>query len=229
MPSIATALAKTNLPKAADIITQHYQAIFDKNYPLIVPLRYAELLTELFVGMGDLAVPQLVKLAKQEERKMLYRLKQIRTPNSALALVGFLWDTNEVLANQAAWHLAEILPQTEIEEALCEYSFTEQQKKADYLDWVWSPFKESVNSALPIIMGRVAYLINQTPNERYIPYAETSHPIRLDPRLIIPLCAIENFTPKGLTFLWNKTADLLWDKTRSVERRKKSNKISYYR
>lgn len=220
LPSIATALAKTNLPKASDIIAQHYQEISDQNHPLTVSLRsepftnqlYAGWLPELFVGIGDLAVPPLVKLAKQEDRMMLYRLKQIRTPNSALALVGFLWDTKKVLANQAAWHLAEILPQPEIEEVFREYSLTEQQKKADYLDWVWSPFKEPVNSALPIIMGRIAYLINQTPDDKIsTPYKTFTDPrqLMLDPRLLIPLCVIENFTPKELNAQWDQTAESL--------------------
>jgi hypothetical protein len=230
LPSIATALAKTNLPKAADIISQHYQEISDQNNPLAIVLRsepfanqlYAEWLPELFVGMGDLAVPQLVNLAKQEDRMMLYRLKQIKTPNSALALVDFLWNSNEIFANQAAWHLAEILPQPEIEEVLREYDLiekvlreyylTEQQKKVDYLGWVWSPFKEPFNSALPIIMGRVAYLINQTPDDKISEPVKTitdPRQLMLDPRLLIPLCVIENFDPKGLTGQWDKTADSL--------------------
>ncbi|MFM7439013.1 MAG: NACHT domain-containing protein, partial [Snowella sp.] len=43
LASIATALAKTNLPKAADIIAQHYQDMSDHNHPLAISLRSEQL------------------------------------------------------------------------------------------------------------------------------------------------------------------------------------------
>jgi hypothetical protein len=73
-----------------------------------------------------------------------------------------------------------------VEAELRQYPLTEQQRKADRLDFVWIPFHEPSYSSLPVIAGRLAYLLDEAEPE-LIP----SVPLPLDPRLVIPLCAFK--------------------------------------
>jgi hypothetical protein len=126
-------------------------------------------------------------------------LRTIATPEAAVTLVPFLWNSslNEEVTYHSAWRLGELLFQSKIiEESLRTYRLTQVQKQPKYLlDWIWKPFSEPSDSALPIIAGRIAYLLNdiinrQNLNEpiahRFIP-----NPIpTIDPRLMIPICSI---------------------------------------
>lgn len=60
----------------------------------------------------------------------------------------------------AAWRLAALLHQPNVENVLRDYPLTEEQLRADKLDWIWEPFNEPANSALPIIAGRIAYFMD---------------------------------------------------------------------
>ena len=168
----ANALSFTNLPQAAKVLADQYADLTEVRAPL--------------VRMGDLVVPVLASLAEAGFVEAMDDLHAIGTSQAAEALVPLLWHADQSLAHRAAWRLVALLPQPNVENVLRDYKLTEEQRKADWLDWVWGPFDEPSNSALPIIAGRIAYLMDQAPLET----APTTPPV-LDPRVIIPLCSIK--------------------------------------
>ena len=185
----AIALSMTNLPQAAKVLANQYDSQADE-------------IRESLVRMGDLAIPELVSKAQEGYLEALNDLLAIATPDAANALVPFLWHDERELASLAAWNLATLMPQFDIEESLHNFPLTEEQRKADYLDWVWQPFPTPTNSALPIIAGRIAYLLKQAPLSA-IPTLEQN----LDPRVIIPLCAIELVNQGEFKNRWNSEGD----------------------
>ncbi|MFN6566892.1 NACHT domain-containing protein [Dendronalium sp. ChiSLP03b] len=166
----ANALSFTNLPDAAQVLANNYG-----NCP--------EARTAL-IRMGDLAVSALAYLVAGSTEAM-DDLLTIGTPDAAKALVPLLWKQDDRIAARAAWRLAALLHQPNVEDELRNYSLTEEQRRADKLDWIWQPFDESASSAVSLIAGRVAYLMEKAPIE----VAPTTPP-ELDPRLVIPLCSI---------------------------------------
>jgi len=164
----ANTLSLTNLPKAAELLANCYVDRTEVRSALI--------------RLGDLAVPKLEVLAQQRHLNALDDLQAIGTLQAAIKLVPFLWHEDNRLASRTALNLASLLPKSEIENTLREYPLTEEQRKADGLKWVWAPFNEPVNSSLPIIVGRIAHLINQVTEK-----GEVSFHSRLYPRIIIPL------------------------------------------
>ncbi len=165
------ALSFTNRPEAAQTLVKEYSQ---------------SEVRQALLRMGDLAVAPLTDLAAKGSEDALDALLAIGTANAAKAILPFLWETQADVAYKAAWRLAVLLEQPSIEAVLRNYSLTEEQRKAKWLDWIWQPFNEPQNSALPIIAGRIAYLISKSPDEA-IPKKQ----FQLDPRLVIPLCSIE--------------------------------------
>jgi hypothetical protein len=168
----ANALALTNLPQAAETLAQHAP-------------EHSEI-RPLLAQMGNLAVPALAKWAGEGLIWALDALQTIGTPQAAQALVPLLWDANTTLQHQAAWRLAALLPKPNVEPALGDYPLTPEQRNADCQDWVWEPFVDEPTSSLRVIAGRIAYLLHTAPPDT-IP---TGLPPALDPRLVIPLCAV---------------------------------------
>ncbi|RCJ37309.1 hypothetical protein A6770_14330 [Nostoc minutum NIES-26] len=168
----ANALSLTNLPNAAQVLASNYANRQEIGTPLI--------------RMGDLAVPALASLAANGSVEAMDDLLTIGTPDAAKALVPLLWQQDDRIAARAAWCLAALLHQPNVEEGLRDYSLTEEQRRADKLNWIWQPFNEPASSAVPLIAGRIAYLIEKAPIE----IAPTIPPA-LDPRLVIPLCSIQ--------------------------------------
>jgi hypothetical protein len=167
----ANALSLTNLPQVALALARFYISHPEVHAPL--------------VRTGDLAIPALVSLARGRSIEAVDDLGNIGTPMAAATLTSLLWHPAKFIATRAAWHLAALLPQPEIEDGLRGYVLTQEQRKTEWLDWIWQPFGEPLASALPVIAGRAAYLIEQSP----LAMAPTV-PLSLDPRLIIPICSI---------------------------------------
>jgi hypothetical protein len=164
----ATALSLTNLPGAAQELAKHYTSEVDVRPQL--------------VRMGDIAVPMLTTLAQQGSTNALDDLHAIGTSQAAGALVALLWHPDNDLEIKAAGHLGALLSQPTVEDGLRDYPLTEEQRRAPWLEWVWEPFDEPTQSALPVIAGRIAYLIKRAIAEKSL--EATSH---IDPRIIIPL------------------------------------------
>jgi hypothetical protein len=178
----ANALSLTNLPEAAEVLSALYrnflidsQGISEVRQPLI--------------RMGDLAVPYLQKYSYEGFILALDDLWEIGTPDAAEAIVPSIWSEQpeaRTIRGIAAIHLANLLTRPEIEERLRGYKLSDAQRKVKQLDWVWQPFAEPLDSALPLLTGRIAYLLTQ------IDASEISAAsLRLDPRLVIPVCSIE--------------------------------------
>jgi len=113
-------------------------------------------------------------------------LREIGTPKAAIALVPFLWHEDNNLASRAALNLATLLLKPDVESALRDYSLTKEQRKADWFKWVWEPLNEYEpdGSSLPIITGRIGYIINQLSANEIKKFQKISN---LDLRIVIPL------------------------------------------
>ncbi|MBD2074346.1 NACHT domain-containing protein [Phormidium sp. FACHB-592] len=197
----ATALSLTNLPAAAQVLV---------NYYTISPA----VMRPPLIRLGDLAVPLLAQLIQTAspatrafnnfQQDVLNDLQAIGTPDAALALVQVLWHNDLKLAGWAAWNLATLLPESEIEDGLRQCRLSDHQRQAPCLNWIWQPFGEPATSALPVIAGRVAHLLVQAPLETM-----PEKLLRLDPRLVIPLCSIHLFEQVELPDHWTAEADSL--------------------
>jgi len=173
----AKALSLTNLPDAARVLANHYNERSE--------------VREHLVRMGDLAVPVLADLSAQgseRSERAMDGLLAIGTPDAANALVPFLWNADKNLAVRAAWCLAGLLPQPNVEEVLRNYPIVEEQRRTNPIEWIWQPFEEPADSALPVIAGRIAYFIAKSPANAPPGF---EYQLKLDERIVIPLCAIQ--------------------------------------
>ena len=168
----AAILALTNLPKAAEAL-----AACARHDPDIRPY---------LTRMGDLSVPTLEAWVHQRQTWAMDSLRDVGTPQAALALVPLLWDDDATAPNQAAWRLAELLLRPNVELTLRTFGLTPEQRKARQINWIWAPFDEPSDSALPAIAGRIAYLLHSAPAEAF----PSDSPPVCDPRPAIPLCAV---------------------------------------
>ncbi|HEY8095804.1 MAG TPA: NACHT domain-containing protein, partial [Methylobacter sp.] len=172
----ANALSFTNLPKAAQVLSASY-ALPEVRQPL--------------VRMGELAVFALGKLAAAGSHNAIEDLGSIATPKATLELAPLLWE-DDSLAIAAAWQLACLVGIRENEEVLRHVKLTVQQRNQAWHDWVWAPFAEPKESALPVIAGRIALLLEQNIENlvTIIPRLKQA----VDPRIALPvlLCSEEN-------------------------------------
>jgi hypothetical protein len=168
--SACTVLAHTNIPQAAEPLVKLASTQSD-----VIPF-----LTQL----GNLAVPALTKPVQTGKVWAMDALVDIGTPQAALVLEHLLWK-DEPKAYHAAWRLAALLPLSGVEESVRSVNLTAEQRKAKQIEWVWEPFSDDI--ALQAIAGRLAYLINTTP-EFDLPPKD----LLCDPRLTLPLCIIVN-------------------------------------
>jgi len=174
----ATALSLTNLPQAARVLARIY------------PERQEFVRTHL-VRMGDVAVRELSDLAQSGPLEVLDDLKNIGTPQAAETILPLIWNADGHRARHAAWCLASLLSIRDVEDALRSYRLTDKQKGEKSLEWVWQPFDEPSDSALPAIAGRLAHLMTED--------ADLSPPevqCTFDPRVAIPvLCVVPDAGP----------------------------------
>ncbi len=167
---IGNALSYTYLPEAANIIATHY--------------KFCGSMHDILVRMGDIAVPAFFSIAKTVNINSLYGLKQIATPNAAKSLVDLIWEDNKT-AIRASWLLSDLIKTPNIEQVLRNYSLTKQQKSLLFTDWVWQPFNEPANSALPLITGRIVYLINSKTK------IKIKYDLEIDKRIAVPLAIVD--------------------------------------
>jgi len=185
----ADILSLTNLPNAAQMLASYD----DKPTIPVLSTHEAKALKvvvrEYLIRMGDLAVPVLTNLSAGGSERAMDALVAIGTPDAAEAFVPLLWSDDDSLAVYAAWRLAALLPQPNVEEVLRNYAIAEEQRKANSIKWIWEPFDEPSDSALPVITARLAYLMA---NSRVIASSiDFEEQPKLDPRIVVPLCAIE--------------------------------------
>lgn len=168
------ALAATRLPAAADVLFElgafHHMA-----------------------GMGDTAVPTLALAARKGSTFAVTALYDMATPSAACALAGLLWDERRT-AWHAAWCLAELIADPEVEAALADLP---APVEAPGLPWVWEPFREEGAPTTARVMGRVAWLIDHTCEADLLAF-----PVHMDIGLAVPLLA------SALREAWHRTPAL---------------------
>jgi len=150
----ADALAATNLLEAAEILGRHYQASSEcREAPL---------------HMGDLAVSALGRMASDGDAAAMGQLRVIGTPAAAASLASMLWHQDQRTARAAAWNLAGLIANPAIESALARIRLDPMYRDAQAFpcyDWVWAPFVEDTGSPLIPIMGRMAFLMDHSPDD----------------------------------------------------------------
>ncbi|MCP4251044.1 MAG: NACHT domain-containing protein [bacterium] len=176
----AMALSMTNLPSAAKVLADRYRTHPEVREPL--------------VRMGDLAVVTLGSLAAEGSIETIDQLLEIGTPNAVHRATLLLWQDDPAVATAAAWRLAEEMPSDSTAELLDTIDLPPISRTAPTLPWVWEPFAQSPDSPLTWIAERVAYLIANSPGN-----STPSQVGQLDARLVIPLCAVHNYSEIDLS------------------------------
>lgn len=169
--AVADALSLTNRYQAAHVLGRHYESSSKVRAPL--------------VRMGDLAVDVLRSLAPHHLTAM-EDLFIIGSPHAAKALASLLEGNSPFKQQRAAWYLASLLLQPGVEEAL-HSGISEVQHNDTSLNWIWEPFGEPSGSPFSSVIGQIASLISSG-NSLVEAIPNPLPP--LDPRLIIPLCAV---------------------------------------
>ncbi len=204
----AIALSETNRNQAAEFLAQYYD-----NNDLHQTIR------RCLVKLGNLAIPSLLSLLETSHQsyQVLEDLKNIQTPEVAIAVVPLLFHSK--LANLTAWYLGFLLQLPEIEEALNLENnlITEEQKKADYLDWIWSPFDASNSSNLSFITGRIAYLLVNQLKSNHSNLDDLVSIFQIDSRIMIPICAITDVEKVKLPKKISDDAIALLEQSESTE------------
>ncbi|RSM48308.1 NACHT domain-containing protein [Amycolatopsis balhimycina DSM 5908] len=131
---------------------------------------------------GELAVPVLAECAKQGSLWAVDDIAAVGTASAGLALVDLLDDEGPV-AFRAAWRLAALVNNPDIEEEL--YRAEPRTVPGPRHDWLWVPFNRNAPQTINEIMGRVGYLID-TSGPEHMP----DGPGRIDPRLAMPIGVI---------------------------------------
>jgi hypothetical protein len=193
--AVASILARTNLPQAAEVLAQHAEVMPDIRPHL--------------VQMGDLAVLALTRQMTTGEVWRLDALYDIGTPQAAKKLAMLIWESSET-AYHVAWRLAALLPKAGVEETLQQLTCTPTQRQKERLGWIWAPFDEDSQSPLSVIAGRVAHLLHTSPADT-LPAEDRFTP---DPRLVIPLCTVA-VQPEKLNTLSEQRRKNLGDEIQS--------------
>ncbi|MEU4564147.1 NACHT domain-containing protein [Actinoplanes sp. NPDC023936] len=122
--------------------------------------------------LGELAIPVLAHRAANGSVDAIDDLGAIATPAAATAIAEQLWLSVREVAIRAAWWLAVLIRQPEIEGELSRFDpvpFRRDSEK-DYL-WLWEPFTSDHHTR--IIMGRAGWLLDQPTDQ---PLAELPAP-----------------------------------------------------
>ena len=167
------ALAASKLPHAAEVLANLYPN--------------SSVASDALRTMGDLAVPAYVSHAKRGELVAVDDLASIATPAAARELV-FLLASDSDIATRAAWRIASLIQNPDVEETL-RVSDECPIPSGPRLDLVWSPFWQQSTTQWLEVMGRVAYLLENSPDEA------VPNVVNVDRRIAIPLCVVQIVNP----------------------------------
>ncbi len=201
----ANALSMTNLPEAAKVLAEQYIAHPEAGQPL--------------VRMGDLAIDWLWSIAHfglvntiDHLNHVLDDLNQIGTPKAAKYLARYLWHEEKDIANRAAWYLASLLSISVIEEGLHEINYISENSDPlaipNHASWIWQPFDEVESSKLPLVVGRIVYLLENSSRANSPQFIA-----KIDPRIAIPLLSIQMIDKIKLPKNLSDDADVLLEQT----------------
>lgn len=134
-------------------------------------------------SMGELALPVLTARAEGGHQWAVDDLAVVGTPSAATALAGLLWETDGQVgksAFRAAWHLAALLRNPDIEQGLRDAPG--RMGVGATLNWIWRPFTTGKDDPLYAIAGRIAWLLTKSD-----PSTMPTDITTVDPRLSVPL------------------------------------------
>jgi hypothetical protein len=162
----AAALSLTNKPAAVQRLAAHAS-----NSRILASL----------ARMGDLAANALTKQAQGGDLSALTALNAIGTPKAAANMAPLLWNENRHISRLSAFYLASLFRQSGTVETLRDCKLPIKETESGWERFVWKPFNEPPDSPVPVIAGRIAFLLNNDPLSSPLPQSE------LDRRIIIPL------------------------------------------
>ncbi len=144
----AAAIAATNRPDAAEILTDAYLVgSGDFRDPLL--------------QMGDLAVVALRDAATDGRLQAVFDLGEIGTPFAALALHRVMWSRNDQIASAAAFRLAALLKNSSVEAAVLS---TDEAASRELFDerwaWVEYPFEAVDRASVGRLVHRIVMLLS---------------------------------------------------------------------
>ena len=185
------ALSLTNLPQAAKLLADQYDASPE--------------IRRAIIRMGDVAVPVLSSLISKTNLNVLSDLEMIGTPQAAEAIVPWVFSRDTTISEASAWQLTALLRKPNVESVLKEYSLIQKVKgdifhdplSVPRIDWVWKPFAGERESSLSVIVGRIAHLLENSSMEAISLKGQT-----FDSRLIVPICSI--IEARNINFLYGK-------------------------
>ncbi len=163
----SNALSRTNLPAAAVEMASCYGG-----QPWI---------RSALVRMGDLAIPSLVDVVRRQPDAWaigIQDLGAIGTPEAAKELLTIVDEIGDDRARCAAWQLAGLLENPDVEEILSECP---TRQEASRYAWVAEPFEDAVGSQLSTTLALIAEHVDKEP-------APIMRPAQIDYRICMPLC-----------------------------------------
>jgi hypothetical protein len=174
----AEALALSNKQDAVICLSNRY----DSDSAIVRPA---------IIKMGNIAVTSLKRLAENGHLAAINALHSIGTTKGIMALVSLLWHQEEHIQRFTALKLAQTVSQRNGLESLREYSLSPREKAQPWYDWVWSPFGDSSGSSVPVIIGRIAYLLDTFKDQ-----TQPVDPVEADWRIVVPLILKERENAK---------------------------------
>jgi hypothetical protein len=177
-PQPLEALSHTNLPQAADALASRYSTT-----PSVRPL---------LCRLGELAVPELHRLADAGHDAAVDDLLAIGTPGAAEALTRLMWHRYPEIARRSAFAMAALFQSPDVFAALRDVKVEHPRQD----EWVWQPYGTDQETSIPVIAARVVALLQFAHELRGLPEAV------LDPRLIIPVCAQAGSELRGRRAPW---------------------------
>jgi hypothetical protein len=169
------ALAATNLSAAAMTLADIYNP-------------EDEFLRAALVRLGNLAVPRLSQLARNNSSTAIDDLHRIETPQAAAALAGLLAGVDENISRRAAWRVVTFFTRTEVAHALDQLTPDLRLSQAKVMwGWVWEPFMANATSPLVSVVARMAELISTT---HFTDVTELANAVKtIDQRFVLALLA----------------------------------------
>ncbi|BBD63447.1 signal transduction protein (plasmid) [Nostoc sp. HK-01] len=210
------ALSLTNLPSAAELLTQQYANLDNIEFRLI--------LDQALIRMGDIAVPEIKKAVTSDGiNQVMDALVGIGTPNALQALVDWLWSDNENRVLRAALLLASLIKEEKHKTMLntCKLPKAYSRPSSLSFDWICEPYNADKDSFRQIL-EQIAYCISK----------KLKSPVSVinqllikdyDQKLIIPICLIQALEND----LFNR--DFVWqsqEKSYNLENSRKNYEIN---
>lgn len=141
--------------------------------------------------MGEVAVEALSR-AGRGQHWVVEVLAAIGTPAAAQALCEFLWAEDRRMNIGAAWKLASLIRNPDVEEGLRHVWRPDRYSAELNFLWIWTPFEKTASS-LTMIVSRIAFLLDRygkLTGDRDDAVLDTEPADVIDSRIGIPLVAM---------------------------------------